>query len=153
MPKLHIFAVCEKVIMDEHKNPSLIVLIENINVGSREEKIPRNAVTPKEWAIFTQWIFQEEEQDKPFVHIVQVFWPDKTEFNKITSPIPIERAAVKQMNLRIVGMPVGQEGTVTVKLWLELESQPASEVFIKNLYVKHPQEPKKVSENKSEQAI
>lgn len=143
MPKLHIFAICEKVIMDEHKNPSLIVLMENINVAHRQEKIPRDAVTPREWAIFNQWIFQEEEQDKPFVEIVQLFWPDKTEFHKLETPLPTQRAEIKQMNHRIVGIPVGQEGKVTIKLWLELQSQPATEIFIKNLNVKHAQEPRK----------
>ncbi len=124
--------------MDEHKNPSLIVLMENIDVASRQEKIPRDAVTPKEWAIFTQWIVSEEEQDKPFVQVVQALWPDGSEFNKTVHPLSTQRTAVKQINMNIVGMPVGQEGKVTIKLWLELESRPITEAFIKSLNIKHP---------------
>src|SRR2546426_656904 len=135
MPKLHIFAVCEKVIMDENKNASLIVLIENINVAPGQEKIPRDAVTPKEWAIFTQWVLSEEEQDKPFVQIMQALWPDGTEFNKTSHPLPTQKVAVKQLNMGVVGMPVGQEGKITLKLWLELESSPVTEVFVKNLNI------------------
>lgn len=142
MPTLHIFAICEKVIMDDNKNPSLIVLIQNINVApvAPKEKLPRDAVTPKEWAIFTQWMLSEEEQEKPFVQVIQAFWPDGTQFNKTPHPFPTTKHAIKQVNMGVVGMPVGQEGPIPVKLWLELEDQPVTEVFVKHLNVIHQKE-------------
>jgi len=138
MPKLNIFALCEKVIMDEQKNPSLISLMENLDVDPREGKIPKNAVIAKEWAIFTQWQLSDDEQEKPFHQVIHAFWPDGTEFNKTIHSLPTQQAEVKQINMAVVGLPIGQEGKITVKLWLELESKPVTETFFKTLKITHP---------------
>lgn len=139
MPKLLVFAPCEKIIMDENKNPSLIVILENINLRKPTDgsEIQKNAVTPREWAVFTRWTVSDEEAVKPLVQVLQVLWPNKDEFTQSRVDLPKENNRTKQVNMKFLGTPIGQPGEITINLWLELDSKRISEVHSTSITVKH----------------
>lgn len=139
MPNLLIFAPCEKIVMDKEGNASLIVLFENLTVDSKEQaEIPRNAVSPKEWAVFTRWQMNEDEKERPFVQCILVRWPDGSEFNKGAVQFPsLPVSTIKQVTLSIMGFPVGQEGPIKIILWLELDSKRVTDEYACTLNVLH----------------
>ena len=108
--------------MDKDGSPSLIVLFQNLATESQDgQEIPRNAIAPKEWALFTRWKFEEADKGKTFIQIVQINWPDGSEFKR--SDVPFATTdLIHQVTMNIIGFPIGQEGRIQLKLWLESDS-------------------------------
>ncbi|MDA2914128.1 hypothetical protein MYX77_09255 [Acidobacteriia bacterium AH_259_A11_L15] len=100
-------------------------------------KIPQKAVGAKEWAIFTLWKQTAEDRDRPFVQVIQIFWPDKSEFKKQELPFRFQPDKDQQNRIVINGFPVGQEGDVTVNMWLEADSKRVGEIHTWIVRVKH----------------
>lgn len=100
-------------------------------------KIPKNAVGPKEWAIFALWKQVAADRGDSFVQIVQILWPDKTEFKKQEAPFRFEPGRSHQNRIEINGFPLGQEGDVTVNMWLETDSKRVGEIYTWTVRVKH----------------
>jgi len=65
MPKLLVFAPCEKVLIDQRNNVTLISILQEWQPQIRE--LPEKAVAPQQWEIFTLWHRLEEDGDKEFV--------------------------------------------------------------------------------------
>jgi hypothetical protein len=68
MPKLLLFAPCEKVIIDETtKTTSLIVLLETVHIAiprADQDKVPRDANIPINWQVLTLWQTEPQDQGK-----------------------------------------------------------------------------------------
>ncbi len=133
MPKLLLFAVCERVIIDNLNNVSLVGIMQNINVAPRPDApavpMPRNAVGPKDWAVASLW--KQEAGDvggAPFVHVLQILWPDKTEFNRNTAEFRFEEGKNHQIAINMTGFPLGQQGDVTVNVWIERNGRKIKQV-------------------------
>jgi len=141
MPTLLIFAPCEKIIIDKAGSFSLIGLMESISVSSPAGAvIPQDAVGPKEWAVFCQWQMREGESTRPFSQVLQILWPDQREFKKAIVQLPLEDSKFKQIHINIMGLPVGQQGKLTLNLWLELDSNRVTDIFFKTVDIAHAQE-------------
>lgn len=124
--------------MDDKGNASLIVLLMNIGVQVPKEGIPRNAVAPREWAVFTLW--QQAAQDdvkKTFHQVVQLILPDGTEFIKQGVEFKMEEGKVHQNRITVQGMPVGQAGQLVVNMWLEEQAARWTEVYSYPLKISH----------------
>lgn len=139
MAKLLNFAVCEAVLIEDAGPASLIRVIQSLTATLRgeETKIPKNAVGPKEWAIFALWKQTAEDHDKPFVQVIQILWPDKTEFKKLEFPFRFQPDKDQQNRVQINGFPLGQEGDVTMNMWLEADSKRVGEIYAWTIRVKH----------------
>ncbi len=134
MPKPLIFAACEKIIIDDQGNASLIVLLQNVTVMvKRNETIPQNAVTPKEWAIFASWQTQANENGKKLRQIMEITYP-KAELDFVVAE-PSD-----QNRVNIVGFPVGQSGQYSIRMWLEENARKVTEELVYPFSVKHQQE-------------
>lgn len=123
MPKLYIFALCEKVIIDKEDKVSLISLFNNISaqILPAAPEIPTNAVAPKEWWAFSSWEIQPEDIGKEYCQIVQLLYPNGEPF---LAPIRIKFSPEigkthQQVTVNGMGFPIGQEGIYTMKMWLE----------------------------------
>lgn len=145
MPKLTLFAVCEKVILDQTAKPSLITLFDGVEIRPAQgEEIPPNAVTPKEWSVFAQWLWFDEEKGGDFSQGIAVTYPDGKPFNrqlvKLDSSQPRTNVAMS-----FLGFPVGQAGDLKVEVWMEQNGTVVTEIFSVVLTVSvKPLEPGKV---------
>ena len=118
MPRLLIFAVCEKVIIDDAGMASLIGLFSRISIAVPKEGIPPNAVAPKEWAAFTSWTWDSEDEGKEFDQLLQVLTPSKNLHIEVKSKITKQEDKTLQFRMPLLGIPVGEQGFCTVKLSL-----------------------------------
>lgn len=118
----YVCVACEKVILSKDTSvASLIGLFSKIvfTIPAGIE-IPKNAVSPKEWAVFSIWDPDPGDENRHYVLRTQILYPDKSQFGEILkSKIPIEPNARAQMIMQFVGFPVGQVGDYTVRTWIE----------------------------------
>jgi hypothetical protein len=129
MPKLLLLAIAEKVISDQAGRPSLITLFDGLEVHlPHGEEIPSNAVIPKEWSAFAQWLWAEEERGKEFFQGVTVTYPDGKLFFKQVLKLDSSKARAN-VGISFLGFPVGQAGPVRVDVWLEQNEIPVTEIF------------------------
>ncbi len=122
MLKPYVFVVCEKVVLDSTGTASLISLFTQIEgqPGPPSESIPKNAVIPLPWFVFTSWEYETEDVGKEFIQIVQIFYPDGTLFQEQQQRFKPETGKTHyQLTLNVLGFPVGQQGIYQVKMRLE----------------------------------
>jgi len=126
-----------------NNNATLVEILQNIGVPVPENVvIPANAVTPKDWSVFTMWKTDPADAGKSYTQIVQLLWPDKTEFQNGVLSLEIEAdKATHQSTVNIMGFPVGQEGPVTINTWLELNGKKVGEEYSYIISVKHQKAP------------
>jgi hypothetical protein len=128
----YICVACEKVIIDQSAEPqlniapasgpaSLINLFSRIIVQVPEgAEIPRNAVGPHQWAVFSAWNVEEGDEKKEYYLFTSLFYPDGEQFGAVAKArIPIALGQRSQLIVRINGFPIGQKGFHTVKSWIE----------------------------------
>jgi hypothetical protein len=137
MPKLIIFAACEKVIIDRAQIPSLIGIFQGLNIQLTGEPMPEKAVTPMRWAIFTCWQHDPEEKGTEFTQYMEVVTPSgeyfikgETKF-KVTEDNDLQGKIVYDLN----SIPVHEEGFFTVRVWYDgaPESKAEYKFFLKHL--------------------
>ena len=122
MLKPIICVACEKVIVDQQEVASLISLFNKINASvlAGSPEVPKNAVSPKEWAIFSAWDCELGDERKKYVHCTQVLYPDRSRFSEIVKlPMHIEPPKRSQVIVNLMGFPVGQPGRYTIQTWIE----------------------------------
>jgi hypothetical protein len=118
MPKLSVFAVCEKVIIDDAGMASLISLFHRVGVAVQGSP-PSNAVAPKEWAVFTSWLWENDDDGKEFDQLLQVFGPNNILFTEVKSKVVMPKdRKILQFRMPQLGLPVGQPGHCTIRLSL-----------------------------------
>jgi hypothetical protein len=141
MPKLITLAVSGRTMVDQNKSISLIELLQGLEVRSpvpNAPRPPRNLVVPKEWSIFTFWKPGPDDfGGQTFVQVVQVLWPDGTEFNRNEQRFQFEEGKKHTVIVNINGFPAGQEGEVEIKVWLEQNSRFVAEPHTWFVDVKH----------------
>lgn len=140
MPTLMIFAVCEKVITDDHQVASLINLMNGIEAGMPQGMpglIPKNAIAPKAWTIFTFWKPTPGDVGIEYIHKVEILLPDGTVFGANEAAFKFETGKTHQVKNEIAGFPIGQTGDVTVKMWLESDRKRIGEVHSWAVKVTH----------------
>lgn len=139
MPKLLNFAVCDRVLIEDDGQASLIRVIQGVTatLKGHGKNIPKNFVGAKEWAIFTLWKQTAEDRDRLFVQHIQLLWPDKSEFKKLEFTFRFQLDKSQQNRILIDGFPLGQEGDVTVNMWLETDSERVGEIYTWTVRIKH----------------
>lgn len=117
----YVCVACEKVILSKDNVASLIGLFSKIVITiPAGTEIPKNALSPKEWAVFSIWDPDPGDENRHYMLLTQILYPDKSQFGEILkSKIPIEPNARAQMLMQFVGFPVGQVGDYTVRTWIE----------------------------------
>jgi hypothetical protein len=142
MPHLVTLLPCEKVIVDREGMPSLIRLFQNINIalseGQQLEQIPREAITYKEWALFTEWKIDDAEVGTKAEQIFELMYPDNAIAPlKGRIPFDFKTPGIHRNHQNIIGFPIGQEGPYTIRVWLERGGQRISEIGTYQMHVVH----------------
>lgn len=128
MPKLLLFAACERVIIDLRENTaSLIGLVETINIEiplSIQEQIPAEVRLPINWDILALWQKLPDESDKKFEQQILLINPGGESVLAATSPVNFEPDKIRQRNItRVMGFPVVPPGEYMLKLLVRGEGQ------------------------------
>jgi hypothetical protein len=123
MPRLKILTVCERVIIDaQNQLPSLIGIFQKMAVRINPDvPIPENAVSPARWACFALWEHAEEELGIEFAQMWRIMKPNGDLFLENRSVFKIQAATDRQSKntLDIFGVPISDQGTITVHTWLD----------------------------------
>ncbi len=147
MPKLLLFAPCEKVIVNQEDNTtSLITLLEALNVSLKagdEAKIPEDANLPLSWHVLALWQIEPSDEGKQWEQRVLLDVPKGIE---IVQAIRFEPGKTNWRNvIHILGLPIFPLLTVSsclLKLFLresgDGESQPWQLVSEYPLIILHP---------------
>jgi len=135
---LKILTPCEKVIRDANSGPSLIATFQEIRAGVLEfVEIPVNAVVPKDWAIFALWHLSDNDVGPIYQQWTEILWPDGSQFLKQLLEIKIEKPDWMINTVQMQGFPMGQTGKLTIRVWIEADTKPVSEVAETWITVKH----------------
>jgi len=143
MPRLVTLLPCEKVIVDRDGMPSLIALFENLNIspspGQEIAEVPRETITFQQWTVFSEWWIGADELDLEAAdQIFEIQFPDGS-LAPVRGKIPFVfgNPGIHRNHQTIVGFPVGQEGTYTIRVWLEKDGKPISEIGTREMKVIH----------------
>jgi hypothetical protein len=122
---------CEKIIFDQENVASLISLFNKlIVVVPSEAEIPKNAIAPKEWAIYSSWDGDAGDELKENFLCTQVVYPDGSPFGEISKfkmDVALHKRA--QVNAQVHGFPIGQKGSHTIRTWVEESEKIVSPVI------------------------
>ncbi len=117
MPRLVLFAACEKALIDQQTNViSLMSLLQVINVQIPPGTVvPSNAAIPMQWA--TVSIFQPTPDDKDKTYEHRTTLVNNTGVTQLESPIsPFElKSEFHRVIGQINGMPIGSAGPHQLK--------------------------------------
>jgi len=120
MPKLVLFAACEKALIDQQTNVvSLMSLLENINVQIPVgADVASNATIPMSWAAAT--ILQPLPEDVGKTFEQRTVFVNNIGVTRLESPIaPFTfKSDLHRIVSNIMGMPIGSAGSHLVKCLL-----------------------------------
>jgi hypothetical protein len=131
MPRDHIYAICEKVIIDQNQTPSLISIFDKVSVTvpPNAPDLPANAVMPRDWTVYSSWFSDKEDDGKTVSVCTQILFPDKTQFGEIYKfPLKMEFGKRAQAITRMNGLPIGQTGFYSIRTWLESDGKTIGKV-------------------------
>ncbi len=135
MPKLTVFAACERVIVDRVGLPSLINIFQRMNV-KLVDPVPEDAIIPNQWAVFVLWQHSDSELNVEFTQHLEIVAPDGKIFLTGKTTFKITEVDDRQSKNHIIvnGLPVWAEGFISLNVWLEgAEDTKHSYLF----FVKH----------------
>jgi hypothetical protein len=138
MPKPLLFVGCEKIILDAQGTATLVGVLQTLTVALPPNVVvPKDAISPKEWGVFTMWTLTPEDSGVQFTQVIEMEWPDGRIFKKAEVPFKPEKGAVQQTSASIIGFPIGQTGTLKLKTWLERDGRRLGEIQIYPVSVAH----------------
>lgn len=112
--KLLIFTPCEKVLQDARSGHSLINVFNELKIQvPPNTELPSDAVIPKEWAIFTKWELDAEDEGKECASVLRILWPDGKVWAEQTLSAPPTKGVLSFM-VQLQGFPFGQNGKLRV---------------------------------------
>lgn len=118
MPKLLMFAPCEKVIIDQNNNPSLIGVIQGLTTPlPTETQTPPGAFGLMRWDIFTLWQRQDGDEEGEYEQECQLIGPGGS--TTIQTSMRFKFVGPTQRNIMsLYGFPLATVGVHLLKLWL-----------------------------------
>lgn len=133
MPRLIIFGICQKAIMDKLDNTiSMIGLFNSVTVQiPAEENVPDNAMIQLSWSAIASWKRNLPEDDgKTFQQKVQVFLPNNELFASAIAESQLFGMEGTFSNIiqTSQGFPIGYQGSYTVKVYLREVKPDGSEI-------------------------
>lgn len=118
--KLVIFTPCNNVLQDPQFGASLISVFHGIVFRVSEgTELPPNAVTPKEWAVFSKYNMEPEDVGKDYTSILTIHWPDGSIFTEASLQAKQPTIGGMAFVNRLSGFPIGQDGRLRLVQRLE----------------------------------
>ncbi len=119
MPKLVLFVACEKLILDaQSSNPSIIALLDNINVAMPEGlSVPPTANSPIRWDILALWLREPGDEGQVYEQRTYLIQPNGE--LTVDGTAKFEMLGQRQNVIaNVTGFPVGRAGDATLVLLL-----------------------------------
>ncbi len=129
MPKLLLFAPCEKVAFGQDNSACLLGILQGFELSIKSDATEKkteesNAESvgeirvPVRWVIFTMWRLDKDERGKMFEQSCQLITPSgKISFDQVLE-FGQEPKEFQRNTMSIFGFPVVEEGEYTLKLWI-----------------------------------
>jgi hypothetical protein len=119
MPRLLLFAPCEKVIFDKDANTvSLITILQDIAISVPSDvQIPEDAQAPMVWHALSMWYDESGGDGRQYEQKIELCGPDGKILTSTISQFTMSLSS-NRINARFVGFPVGQFGQYALKLSL-----------------------------------
>lgn len=138
MPSPLVFVACEKVILDDDKNPSLISVLQQVNLAvPTADKIPDNAAAPLRWCLFTLWLQQPGDEGRRFQQVCEATLPDGRTSVVARTEFEVSHRT-HQIKLEIFGFPIPKvAGECVFRLYLAEEGRERREVASYPISVRH----------------
>lgn len=125
MPKLLIFAPCQKVIVGQDSATSLISITEGFVIDV-QESVPKDAALPMTWSILTLWHKEgESEENRIYEQRIEseLAGAEKKAVD-VTQEFVISKEFRNTRNVvEIQGFPIGLPGELVLKLSLREKGQ------------------------------
>ena len=137
MPRLILFAACEKTLHDINGPASLISIFQRMNFPVQQVPLPEKAISPNQWSIFSLWETEPEELGTVFKQTTRVYAPDGTLWLEHEMDWKNQYPEDQQIKIStlVAGMPVWSEGFVETKVWLDDAAQEAGSYRFQVRYV------------------
>lgn len=128
MPKLLIFAACEKVLVDQQNNTSLITLLQEAKVGipvpAPGQEVPppgAKVMAAMKWDALTLWT---KTDDKIYEQRIALFDPSGNPTG-IEAAVGLDFAGKGTLRnvATVFGFPIYEMGVYLMKLWLREKGQ------------------------------
>jgi hypothetical protein len=121
MPRLVVFAACEKVIISQDENnPTLIALLTDI-AGEVEvpEQISKRATIPMRWAVFSLWRQEAGETANTFEQKVRLIAPtsSKSVIGDAVSQFAF-KGKTHRISLNVPAVPITESGDWTLECYV-----------------------------------
>lgn len=119
MPKLLVFAPCEKVIISQDENnPTLIAILSTIGgEADSAEPIDPKAFAPMRWSVFSIWQRVEGDNQREFIQTLRIVAPS----GRIPMDAP-QHFTMTEESHRIIAqfgqIPAGEPGNWEIQLFL-----------------------------------
>jgi hypothetical protein len=125
MPKLLLFAPCEKVIIDrESGTASLITILQDVTISiPSDAQLPEKAAVPLRWYVFTVWHKQPGEEGKRFAQEIELRGPDGSSTVSATSQFEMADQSYHRVTSFFPSFPIWQSGWHALKLYLREDKE------------------------------
>lgn len=115
MPKLLLFAPCERVIIEQGANTvSLISVIQELTVAVPSD-VPANAAAPQRWYVIAMWQRDEKETAQRFEQRLVVENPKGEHLLELLTPFELSKETHRNIGA-IDGFPISIAGRYTLRL-------------------------------------
>ena len=118
MPKLLVFAPCEKVLIDQDGNASLIAMFNELRRPSIAD-IPANAQAPIRWNILTLWYREPSDAERKFEQRCILVAPDGSTAVDNRVEFAMSGGLMHRNVTTVFGFPISQAGEYSLSLRLK----------------------------------
>lgn len=156
MPRLLLFGVCQKAIMDSQSN-----LVSMIEIVSRLQLIipagnplAPDTIAPVQWGTVASLLNEDGDEGKIFQTQIEVFSPSGEKKLEIPGePFPLIDRAVQTIT-NAFGFPIGEAGVYSIKLFLrEVSKDDWKEIANYPLVIAHVEKNGEEDEADTEQTL
>jgi hypothetical protein len=117
-----IFAPCEKVIIDQQQNLTLVAVLQSLQIHLPPEAIPPRATATFQWNVLTLWYREPGDENESFEQFIELLGPDGSVLAGARSPFRLEKLSHRQVTA-FPGFPVARGGgDYALKLYLRKEA-------------------------------
>lgn len=125
MPKLLLFAACQKAIVEQQTNVlSLLSLIQHINVQVPVgATVPENAAIPMDWVAVSIWEQEHQDRGKTFEQrCLLVTGDNRVRLETLPAVFEFKDQQHRVLN-QIAGLPIGTAGRHSLKCQIREQGQ------------------------------
>ncbi len=117
MPRLLVYAMCQKAIIDRDETLSLISLFNGIELLPEAGQLEPSSTTAFNWSMVSCWLRTSEDDGKTFEQRLQVVFPDGSARGESILTFKMS-SRIHQNTVTATEFPVGQSGEYQMRISL-----------------------------------